>query len=156
MERRISTTRRTITLVFVAALGAAGLAGCADDKPSASTWRADVVKICNRIIAERGATATATGAVETETPSADQVLAFYAAFTPQVAAAVKEIKAVKRPDGLDAQINEFEAALDSVLASMSAIDLAAVEAEIATGTNTGDYARMEAANSAAGVPECSK
>lgn len=157
LKRLLMGTRRTLTLALAITLGTAGFAGCGkDDKPSASEWRADVVKICNRVISERGPTGEATGAVEGTVPTADQLLAFYAAYTPKVSAAVKEIEALKRPSGLDAKIDEFEAALDSVALSMKAIDRADVEAEIATGNNTGDYARFEAANTAAGVPECSQ
>ena len=148
---RLSAVRFTIAIV----LGSAAVAGCGSSKQSAAAWKAKVDPICAQLIADRNA---GTAGFTTEQPSADQLTAFYVSFAPKLATASKAIKALKRPSGLDSQVTELFAALDGVVAYVqnSSTDPAAVQAEISGVGSKHDevFGRLQAATTAAGIPEC--
>lgn len=110
------STRNTLcSIALLTALATGPLTACGGDAPSASEWAADIVPICQRLETDRQA---AAAALPTDSaPSVEQLMAFLADFTPTFQKAAAEIKAVERPEGLDGEIVEFEAALDGVIAS---------------------------------------
>ena len=143
-----------LVLTLTVIVGASALAGCGDDKPSASDWAAKVVKVCKGI--ETDWSADAAALPSDAAPTVEQLMAFYAAFGPKFASAVSEIKALDRPDGMAAAINELIAALDAAAArtTRGAIDAAVAEEDINSQDGAPEWARLEAASVAAGVDQC--
>ena len=148
----------TVILMLTMAFGTTIFAGCGSDAPSASEWSAKVIDVCTRLISERQAAAESLPTDEAEAPTVEQVMAFYADFAPKFAEAAHEIEALDRPDGLDAKIDEFLAALDGATKAVrrSVSDRAAVEAEIAAGPEgqTKEMQRLEIAAAAVGLAKC--
>ncbi|MBI4883202.1 MAG: hypothetical protein HY826_04025 [Actinobacteria bacterium] len=144
------------TVVFAVAvtIGAVAVAGCSDDKPSAEAWRADVVALCDQINADFDAGGTL---FRSETPSLEEVMAYYADVTPKFAAGAKEIESLERPDGLDSEVDELFAALDAAVAYVesAATDRAVLESEIAAADQAPEvFVRLETASTAAGLEAC--
>jgi len=145
-------------LVLTVIVGTSTLAGCADDKPSASDWAAKVVKVCKGLTTDREAAITATGMPTDAAPTVEQLMAFSAAFAPTFTSAASKIKAFDRPSGMDAEINELFAALDGATARVArgATDAAVAEEDINSQDGAPEWARLEAASVAAGVAECNE
>lgn len=145
---------RTISFMLTAALGVTVLNGCADDRPSASEWAEKEVKICTALEDDRQEAAKVFPA--DSAPTVEQIQEFYGSFGPKFAAAVEEMKAVDRPKGMDAEIDELEAAMDATVASFDEIskDRSAAEAELASDGQSKVTQRLEAASSAAGLDAC--
>ena len=145
---------RIISFMLTAALGVAGLAGCADDKPSASEWAAAEVKICTRLEADRKKAAKVLPA--DAAPTVKQIQEFFGSFGAKFAAAVEEMKSVDRPEGMDSEIDKLEAAMDATVSSFDRIskDRSAAEAELASDGQSKVTKRLEAASSAAGLDAC--
>jgi hypothetical protein len=143
-------------LVFTAIGGNSTVAGCGNDKPSASDWAADVVKVCKALATDREAARTATGMPTNAAPTIEQLMAFSAAFSPKFTSAVSETKALDRPRRMDDKINELVAAMDAAAAraARAAIDVTVAEEEINSQDGAPEWARLDAANVAAGVAEC--
>lgn len=78
-----------------------------------------------------------------------------AVFAPKFASYAEEIKALERPSGMESEINEFVAALDSATAFgvKSASDPDVAEAQL-TNIDPAEYVRLEAASTAAGLEKC--
>ena len=146
---------RTLALALTITISTATLAGCGDDKPSASEWRGKVIDVCTRLESDRQAAAASLPSDKAPTP--DELMAFYDGFAPTFAKHVGEIKAFDRPKGLDTEINEFVTALDGAAKYLrsSASDPVAVKAEIASGgEDPKEFKRLEAASTAAGLEKC--
>ncbi len=158
MSRRIMWSSLTL-LLAVATMSLSACTGddapvATDDKPSASEWAAAVVEICTGL---EDARMTAAAELPSDAaPTPEQLMAFYSAFTPEFASAVDEMKAVDRPEGLDTEIDEVEAAMDDVVAAWTKIptDPAAAQAELAADGQTPETKRLEEASVAAGIEAC--
>lgn len=150
----MSTRTTFCSFALLTAFAAGALTACGDDAPSASEWAADIVPICQRLETDRQA---AAAALPTDSaPSVEQLMTFLAGFTPAFQNATAEIKDVDRPDGLDAEIDEFEAALDGVIASWqkAAKDPAAAQAELDADGQTPETKRLEESSAAVGLDAC--
>ena len=149
------STRITLyPLAFLAAFATVSLSACGDEAPSASEWAADIVPICQRVETDRQA---AAAALPTDAaPSVEQLMAFLADFTPSFQKAAEEIKGIDRPEGLDKEIDEFEAALDGVIAAWqkAATDPAAAQAELDADGQTPETRRLEESSTAVGLDAC--
>jgi hypothetical protein len=143
-------------LVITLIVGTSVVAGCADDKPTASDWAAKVVTVCNGLATDREAAGTAVGMPTGASPTVEQLMAFSAAFGPTFTSAVSDIKALDRPSGMDAEIDELFVALDGGAARIArgATDAAIAEEDLNSQDGAPEWARLEAANVAAGVAEC--
>lgn len=146
--------RKLVPLMIPIALGLPMLAGCSDDTPSASEWAAAQVKICTGL--ETGRQDAAKDLPQDAAPTVEQLMAFYAAFTPTFSAAVDEMKAVERPEGLDSEIDEFEAAMDATVAHFekAGADRSAAEADLASDGESDVTKRLEDASKKVGLEEC--
>ncbi len=149
------STRATLYSFALLTIFATGsLTACGDDAPSASEWAADIVPICQRLETERQA---AAAALPTDSaPSVEQLMTFLADFTPAFQTAAAEIKDVDRPEGLDGEIDEFEAALDGVIASWqkASTDPAAAQAELDADGQTPETLHLEESSTAVGLDAC--
>lgn len=149
------STRTTLcSFALLTAFATGSLTACGDDAPSASEWAADIVPICQRLETDRKA---AAAALPTDAaPSVDQLMAFLADFTPTFQTAAEEIQAVERPEGLSTEIDEFEAALDGVIAAWqkAATDPAAAQAELDADGETPETKRLEESSTAVGLDAC--
>ncbi len=149
------STRTTLcSFALLTVLATGSLTACGDDAPSASEWAADIVPICQRLETERQ---TAAAALPTDSaPSVEQLMTFLADFTPAFQTAAAEIKDVDRPEGLDDEIDEFEAALDGVIASWqkASTDPAAAQAELDADGQTPETLRLEESSTAVGLDAC--
>ena len=149
------STRTTVcSFALLTAFAIGSLTACGDDTPSASDWAANVVPICQRLETERQ---DAAAVLPTDSaPSVEQLMTFLADFTPAFQNAAAEIKDVERPDGLDGEIDEFEAALDGVIASWrkAATDPAAAQAELDADGQTPETKRLEESSTAVGLDAC--
>ena len=145
-------------MVLTVLVGTSGLAGCADDKPSASDWAAKVVDVCRGLNTDRTAAIVASGMPTDAAPTVEQLMAFTAAFEPALHSAISDIKALDRPSGMDAEIDELFAALDGGAARMAlgATDRTVAEADLNSQDGAPEWARLEAASVAAGVAECNE
>ncbi len=143
-------------LVLSVIVGTSTVAGCADDKPSASDWAAKAVAICTRLASDREAAIAASGMPTDSAPTVEELMAFSAAFGPTFTLAVSDIKAIDRPSGMDAEIDELFLALDGGAARIArgATDAAVAEEDLNSQDGAPEWARLEAANLAAGVAEC--
>lgn len=143
-------------LVLTVIVGTSGLAGCADDKPSASDWAVKVIDICNGLNTDRAAAIAASGMPTDAAPTVEQLMAFSAAFGPTFTSAVNDIEALERPSGMDAEINELFAALDGGAARIArgATDATVAEDDLNSQDGAPEWARLETANVAAGVAAC--
>ena len=150
----MSTRNTFCSFALLTALSTGSLTACGTDAPSASEWAADIVPICQRLETDRQA---AAAALPTDSaPSVEQLMTFLADFTPAFQNAAAEIKDVDRPDGLDAEIDEFEAALDGVIAAWqkAATDPAAAQAELDADGQTPETKRLEESSTAVGLDAC--
>lgn len=145
-------------MVLTVLVGTSGLAGCADDKPSASDWAAKVVGVCRGLNTDRTAAIVASGMPTDAAPTVEQLMAFTAAFEPAFLSAISDIKALDRPSGMDAEIDELFAALDGGAARMAlgATDRTVAEEDLNSEDGAQEWARLEAASVAAGVAECNE
>ena len=149
------STRTTLGSFALAMAFATGLVtACSDDRPSASEWAADIVPICTRLETDRQAAAAALPA--DAAPSVDQLMAFLTDFTPTFRKAAEQIKGVERPAGLRKEIDEFEAALDGVIAAWqkAATDRVAAQAELDAEGETPETKRLEESSRAVGLDAC--
>ena len=148
-------TRTTLgSFALLTAFATGSLTACGDDAPLASEWAAGIVPICQRLETDRLA---AAAVLPTDSaPSVEQLMAFLADFTPTFQKAAAEIKDVDRPDGLDAEIDEFEAAFDGVIADWqkAAKDPAAAQAELDADGETPETKRLEESSTAVGLDAC--
>lgn len=146
--------RTLTTLTVTVALGAGSIIGCGSSTRSASKWAAEVVTACRKLETDRK---TAAATLPTDRPpTVEELMAFDAAFAPRFAAFGREIKALKRPNGLDKQIDEVISAVDGYAAALerAGTDRAAAQAELDADGQTKESARLEAAGTAAGLSEC--
>ncbi len=150
----MSTRARLYSFALLTVFATGSLPACGDDAPSASEWAADIVPICQRLETERQA---AAAALPTDSaPSVEQLMTFLADFTPAFQTAAAEIKEVDRPEGMDGEIDEFEAALDGVIASWqkASTDPAAAQAELDADGQTPETMRLEESSTAVGLDAC--
>ena len=150
----MSTRTNLCLAILVTAFATGSLTACSADAPSASEWAAQIVPICQRLDADRQA---AAAALPTDSaPSVDQLMAFLTDFTPTFQKTASEIKNVDRPNGLDAEIDEFEAALDGVIVAWgkAAKDPAAAQAELDADGETSETKRLETSSAAVGLDAC--
>ncbi len=149
------STRTTLySVALLTAFAAGSLTACSNDAPSASEWAAHIVPICQRLETDRQAAASA---LPTDSaPSVDQLMAFLTDFSPTFQKAASEIKKVDRPNGLDAEIDEFEAAWDGVIEAWekAAKDPAAAQADLDADGETPETKRLEKSSTAVGLDVC--
>ncbi|MBI4933458.1 MAG: hypothetical protein HY828_06240 [Actinobacteria bacterium] len=148
--------RKLTALLLTVIVGTSTLAACGDDKPSASAWAAKVVTVCKGLGIDREAAAASSGMPTDAAPTVEQLMAFSAAFGPTFTSAVSDIKALDRPSGMDAEIDELFLALDGGAARIArgATDTAVAEEDLNSQDGAPEWVRLEAANIAAGVAEC--
>lgn len=146
---------RTLVITLMVTIGAAALGGCGDDKPTTNEWRAKAIDVCTRLESDRQAAAASLPS--DMAPTVDQLISFYEDFAPTFAKYADEIEALDRPEGLDAEVDEFLAALDGAVTYLqqAASDPVSAEAEINSGgEDPEEFMRLEAASTAAGLEEC--
>lgn len=144
-------TKFLIPLVIVATVA---LAGCTDEKPTASEWSAKFIELCTKDSSESDAyfeKLTSSGA----TPTIEQMMVAFTEFAPIFEASIARYKALDRPSGLDTEINELFAALHGAANAIRKVGSDRSAAELAMAGEFGpEFLRLETAASAVGLEEC--